>query len=94
MKNCHNCEEPIIEEYISIRDVCPNCGSDLHACKNCIFYDPMSHNACREPQSEWVGDKEKNNFCDFYRFKVEKRGDNSKGEVEEAKERLVALFKK
>jgi predicted RNA-binding Zn-ribbon protein involved in translation (DUF1610 family) len=94
MKNCHKCDEPIVEGYSSIRDVCPKCGSDLHVCKNCVFFDPMSYNECREPQSEWVGDKEKNNFCDYYRFKVEKRGGNSKGDVDEAKQRLEALFKK
>ena len=54
----------------------------------------MSYHECREPQSEWVREKEKNNFCDYYRFKVEKRDGDSKGEVEEAKERLEALFKK
>jgi hypothetical protein len=94
MKHCHHCDEPILSDYVSIRDACPHCGTDLHVCFNCVFYDPMSHHECREPQSELVRDKDKNNFCDYYRFKVEKRREKTRGETEEAKARLEALFKK
>ncbi len=57
MKHCHKCGEPIISNYISIRDVCASCGTDLHTCLNCTFYDRGSYNECREPQSEWEGRK-------------------------------------
>jgi len=47
-------------------DTCPNCDSDLHVCKNCKFYDRQYHNECRETQAEWVNDKERANFCDYF----------------------------
>lgn len=94
MKRCHKCGEPIISNYISIRDVCTSCGTDLHTCLNCTFYDRGSYNECSEPQSEWVGDKDRNNFCDYFRFKVARRTANSGGETDVAKARLEALFKK
>jgi hypothetical protein len=46
--------------------VCPSCGRDLHACVQCRHYDRYAHNQCREPQAEWVTDRERRNFCDYY----------------------------
>ena len=36
---------------------------------NCKFYDEGKHNKCSEPNSEWVGDKEKRNYCEYFVFK-------------------------
>jgi hypothetical protein len=47
-------------------DSCPKCDTDLHSCKNCRHYDPKYHNECRETQAEWVSDKERANFCDYF----------------------------
>ncbi|HKS95666.1 MAG TPA: hypothetical protein VJV74_05970 [Terriglobia bacterium] len=53
--------------HVASRDTCPRCDSDLHACKNCQFYDPAKHNQCAETQAEWVRDKERANYCDYFR---------------------------
>ena len=68
MFNCWKCSEKI--EYpsgnrVGKRDRCSKCGSDLHCCKNCHFYDPGKHNQCAETQAEWVRDKEAANYCDY-----------------------------
>jgi hypothetical protein len=64
---CHACRAELrIEAYISRSDECPQCGADIHCCLNCTNYDPHAHNKCREPQAEWVTDREKANFCDFF----------------------------
>ena len=64
---CHSCSgEFKIEGFISRTDECPHCSADMHCCLNCTHYDPSAHNRCREPQSEWVSDREKANFCDFF----------------------------
>ena len=47
-------------------DSCPKCDSDLHVCKNCRHHDPQYHNECRETEAEWVKDKERANFCDYF----------------------------
>ena len=47
-------------------DSCPSCDRDLHVCLNCRFYDPTAHNQCSETQAEWVRDKEKANYCDYF----------------------------
>lgn len=64
---CHLCRNELkIEGYVSRSDECEHCGSDVHSCLNCSNYDPHAHNKCREPQAEWVTDREKGNFCDFF----------------------------
>ena len=56
-------------------DECPHCAADMHACKNCEFYDTSSHNDCREPVAEYVADKERGNFCDMFSpFQGERTG--------------------
>ena len=35
---------------------------------NCRLHDSGANNQCREPQAEWVTDKDKANFCEFFEF--------------------------
>jgi hypothetical protein len=53
-------------ERVGRRDTCPQCHGDLHACRQCRFYDPSLANACREPEAERVLDKTRGNFCDYF----------------------------
>jgi len=34
----------------------------------CHFYDTSSYNECKEPMANRVLDKEKANFCDFFKL--------------------------
>lgn len=64
---CWKCSEPLdtsVEIYRT--SVCPACGTDLHSCRNCRFYDPGAHYDCHETVDELVTDKERANFCDFF----------------------------
>jgi hypothetical protein len=47
--------------------VCPQCGRDTRTCRGCEHYERGAHNDCREPQAERVVDKERANFCDYFR---------------------------
>lgn len=55
------------EDVVPRRADCERCGTPLHCCRNCGFYDATAHNGCREPSAERVVDKEASNFCDFFR---------------------------
>jgi hypothetical protein len=48
------------------RDTCPGCGVELHACRQCRFYDARAYNECHEPQAERVLDKTRGNFCEYF----------------------------
>ena len=65
--NCAFCQHEITEKKIHMRDECPSCGRDLHICLNCEFYDANAYRQCRESIREPVVDKERGNFCDFFR---------------------------
>ena len=53
-------------ERVGRQEACPRCDADLHCCRNCRFRDPGAHNQCRETQAEWVKEKDRSNFCDYF----------------------------
>ncbi|HNY69181.1 MAG TPA: hypothetical protein PK575_05630 [Syntrophorhabdus sp.] len=91
MKTCYKCQHPVMLEFISRRDECQVCGSDLHVCLNCSFFDETKSNKCREPQAEYVKEKDRSNYCDFFRFRDDVQKKSGK---EEAKKLWDELFKK
>ena len=64
---CWKCKKEISLEKIARSDECPLCHADLHVCKMCDFYESGAHNDCRESSADMVTDKERSNFCDYYR---------------------------
>ena len=95
--NCHHCGTEIkIERFVGRMDECHKCGSDVHACLNCGNYEPTLSNRCREPNTEWIADREKANFCDF--FTPNKAGRAAAagpgGSTDDARRAFDSLFKK
>ena len=74
-------------------DTCSKCDSDLHACKNCQFYDRQYHNECRETQAEWVSDKERANYCDYFVPSTRAAGTTAKSPTDQVKSAFDGLFK-
>jgi hypothetical protein len=94
MKKCHKCLKDLeIKTPVGRRDVCPFCGSDLHCCLNCAFHAPGIHNECQESQAERVIEKERSNFCDYFRFRDTASGNKGKNVGDSAKAKLDALFR-
>ena len=88
---CHKCGAAIELELVGRRDECRVCGSDLHICLNCAFYEPNKPNECFEPQVERVKEKDRSNFCDFFRFKKEGKAPSAK---EDSRKSWDELFRK
>ena len=68
---CHNCSTQLnfsVNERIGRKEECPKCYADLRCCKMCLFYDPSAYNECREPVAQRILEKEKANFCDYYKI--------------------------
>ncbi len=91
---CWKCGQEIKEESISRSDECPKCGTDLHSCKNCLYFSPGSHYDCHEDIDELVKDKEKRNFCDSFRVRRSFSSASSSPflDKEEAKKAFDSLF--
>ena len=96
MQICHACGKDIkiAAGKISRQEICPHCRSDVHCCFNCSLYDEYAQNKCREPAAEWVSDREKNNFCEYFAFKESAGAGRGFREREDTLAKLEALFKK
>ncbi len=72
---CYRCgEEWTGAAKPSRSDICPKCGAMVRCCRNCQYYDPHAHNQCHIPESEYVGDKERANFCEWFILSEGKKG--------------------
>ena len=92
--NCFHCGREInVKERVGFRDECPQCDRPLHACFNCGFYDPAYNNQCRETQAERVVDKDRANFCEYFRPRTAS-GAKPVSPVADPRATLDALFKK
>ena len=87
MASCPYCNNPIPEK-ISRTTECPSCGRSLHCCKCCVFYSPDAHYGCRETIDEAIWDKEKANFCDYFKLNENKQAEAAK----KSREALDKLF--
>ena len=46
-------------------ELCAGCAAWIHSCKNCRNWNDRSR-SCEEPAAEWVHDRERANFCDYF----------------------------
>jgi hypothetical protein len=93
MKVCFKCRTPITLERVGFREECHVCGSDLHVCVNCLFYDIGKSNFCREDKADYVKEKDRANYCEYFRF-ADDTGMPQGSDKEKAEELWSKLFKK
>jgi hypothetical protein len=89
---CWSCNKTIDANNYHRLDRCDSCGKDTHACRNCEFHDRAFNNECTESQADRVVDKEKSNFCDY--FKPSGRAGGNAASKDALKAAAEALFKK
>jgi hypothetical protein len=96
---CHNCGREVkIVAKVMRTDECPHCSSDMHCCKNCRFFDPGKNKQCSEPQADYVRDKLKANFCEYFepntRVPLTTRGGAQIVQRDDVRKAFDNLFKK
>ncbi|WP_405232339.1 hypothetical protein [Lentisalinibacter salinarum] len=66
---CWRCGAPLAKLTLPLSrlDECPACSIPLHVCRMCVHYDPAVARQCREDDAEEVREKERPNFCDYFR---------------------------
>lgn len=93
---CWKCGASLADLSLPIQrlDECRRCGAALHVCRMCEFYDTSVARQCREPIAEDVKDKERANFCDYYRPRADACTDGGRTAAAgvKAKGELEALF--
>ncbi len=92
---CWKCRKEISIEKPVRGDECPLCHADLHVCRACKFYESGAHNSCRESSAEFVNDKERSNFCEYFdpsHNLSPSNGENGKSRADSARDAFNALF--
>lgn len=91
---CHRCGASLaaLSLPLSRRDHCPQCSAELHACRMCEHYDPAVPKQCREDDAEEVMDKERANFCEWFRPSANAFDPERAGRSARAQDQLAALF--
>ncbi|MCS6838353.1 MAG: hypothetical protein NZ480_05850 [Bdellovibrionaceae bacterium] len=93
---CYHCgNSNTFSDRVGFRDTCERCGQDLHSCVHCVHFDRNASKECREPNVEYVREKERSNYCDYFAPKVDsiQQGQRPKSR-EELWAAAEALFKK
>lgn len=92
--SCYRCGASLaaLSLPLSRQDECPACENFLHVCRMCVHFDPRVPRQCREDGAEEVIEKERPNFCDW--FKPSEQAFDSRRAQQEDKARLAlkALF--
>jgi hypothetical protein len=91
--SCNSKTELSAGTRVGFRDECESCGSDLHVCLNCSFYDVSAYNECREPNAERLLDRDRANRCDYFSASEASSGGGNKSGSKTQSD-LEALFKK
>ncbi len=92
--SCYRCGESLaaLSLPLSRQDECPGCGNYLHVCKMCVYFDPGVPRQCREDGAEEVREKDRLNFCDWFKPSETAFDEKRKSEQDEAREAAEALF--
>jgi len=97
MSACHKCGNELGESDFGRQDTCSKCHFATRCCLNCTFFDRLCYNECSETQADRVVDKEKFNFCDYFKPSHGSGSTDEKPQespAEKAKRAAEALFKK
>lgn len=77
---------------MSRREECASCGADQHVCRMCLHFEDKGRGDCSEPRAELVSDRERANFCDYFKPEPNAGGEGFVDKSAEAKAKLAALF--
>jgi hypothetical protein len=91
---CWKCGAALTEQPLPLSRlaVCGKCRAYLHACRLCLSYDPHLTRKCREQDAEEVSDKERANFCAYFKPKSGSHRPGGEARTQAARTKLGDLF--
>lgn len=91
---CWKCGASLAQLSLPLQrlDECRQCHAELHVCKLCEWYSVGVAKHCREPIAEEVKDKERANYCDYFKARMHAYSDAGTAAAAKAKADLEALF--
>ena len=93
MAGCFHCGTDFPEKLEIFRSTtCLSCGKDAKVCLNCKFYSKNSHWECRETVSEQVKEKDRSNFCEYFKLNPLGKGGTGVSKADSARNQFNSLF--
>lgn len=91
---CYRCGASLaaLSLPFSRQDECPECRNYLHVCKMCVYFDDRVPRQCREDGAEEVRDKDRLNFCDWFKPDESAFDESRKSEEDAARAAAEDLF--
>ncbi len=91
---CWKCGASLAALSLPLRrlEECKACHAELHVCRMCVDYDTSVAKSCREPIAEEVKDKERANFCDYFKPRPDAYRPRDTTEETKSRATLDALF--
>jgi hypothetical protein len=91
---CWRCGESLAALALPLGrlEECPACRSQLHVCRMCTFFAPQLPKKCREVDAEEVKEKERANFCDYFRPRPGAFDRERASAEQRARDQLAGLF--
>ena len=91
---CWKCGASLAELTLPLRrlEECLQCHAELHVCKLCEWYSLSVAKHCRETVAEEVKDKERANFCDYFKPRDDAYSTKPADAASKAQAELDALF--
>ena len=71
---------------------CSSCKTDLHVCVACKNYNPALSDSCNEDRADFILDKDKANFCDYFRVNPRAHQKKESAQAKSARTKLAELF--
>jgi hypothetical protein len=71
---------------------CASCKAELHVCRLCQNYEANTVRKCREIRAEDIINKERANYCDWFKPRPGAFDSRRRAKTESAKARLDGLF--
>ncbi len=91
---CWQCGTPVVDEPmpLSTYAACRTCRALLHVCRLCQFDNSTWRSDCNEPRAESVSDREKANFCDWFKPQIGLSATERFDQPDDEREQLASLF--
>jgi hypothetical protein len=72
---------------------CPRCGTDLHACAQCNFFDPGSRFECMQTIPARISPKNARNSCELFTPRTTVERETTTPRTDDARKAFDDLFK-
>ncbi len=91
--DCWSCGERLTSTDYVREGRCPACQKATHVCRNCRFHKPGLNNDCSEPVADYVTDKTRANFCDYFEPVRHNTGDRDAPSIDALRAAAEDLFR-